>query len=62
MFCAARGGGLGALPRAPLWPTLDAVRAGRVVTVDADPFFLNAGPAAARIVLDTVAARVAPPG
>ena len=62
MFCAARGGGLGALPRAPLWPTLDAVRAGRAVTVDADPFFLNAGPAAARIVLDTVAARVAPSG
>jgi iron complex transport system substrate-binding protein len=35
----------------PLWETLPAVRDGRAVLVDDDPWYLNAGPTAARIVL-----------
>ena len=35
----------------PLWPTLTAVQAGRVVDVDDDPWYLNAGPTAASVVL-----------
>ncbi|SDN70882.1 iron complex transport system substrate-binding protein [Actinomyces ruminicola] len=37
-----------------LWPTLSAVQAGQAVQVEDDPFYLNAGPTAARFVLDTV--------
>ena len=37
-----------------LWPSLSAVAAGRAVEVDHDPFFLNAGPTAARVVMDTL--------
>jgi iron complex transport system substrate-binding protein len=35
----------------PLWKALPAVRDGRAVLVDDDPWYLNAGPTAARIVL-----------
>lgn len=35
----------------PLWKALPAVRDGRAVFVDDDPWYLNAGPTAARIVL-----------
>jgi iron complex transport system substrate-binding protein len=35
----------------PLWQTLPAVRGGRAVLVDDDPWYLNAGPTAARLVL-----------
>jgi iron complex transport system substrate-binding protein len=35
----------------PLWTVLPAVRDGRAVLVDDDPWYLNAGPTAARIVL-----------
>ncbi|SDM81502.1 ABC transporter substrate-binding protein [Actinomyces ruminicola] len=37
-----------------LWPTLSAVQADQAVQVEDDPFYLNAGPTAARFVLDTV--------
>ncbi|WP_066913003.1 ABC transporter substrate-binding protein [Millisia brevis] len=36
----------------PLWPTLGAVAADHAVSVDDDAFYLNAGPTAARVVLD----------
>jgi iron complex transport system substrate-binding protein len=55
LFYAARGG---ALTGAPLWPTLDAVASRHAVPVDLDGFYLNAGPTAARSVLDTLAAAV----
>ncbi|MEV6132452.1 iron-siderophore ABC transporter substrate-binding protein [Streptomyces violaceusniger] len=35
----------------PLWKKLGAVRAGHTVKVDDDPWYLNAGPTAARVVL-----------
>jgi iron complex transport system substrate-binding protein len=35
----------------PLWQALPAVRDGRAVLVDDDPWYLNAGPTAARLVL-----------
>ena len=35
----------------PLWKALPAVRDGRAVLVDDDPWYLNAGPTAARLVL-----------
>jgi iron complex transport system substrate-binding protein len=35
----------------PLWKALPAVRNGRAVLVDDDPWYLNAGPTAARLVL-----------
>lgn len=36
----------------PLWSTLSAVAEDRAVAVDDDAFYLNAGPTAARVVLD----------
>jgi len=41
-----------------LWPTLSAVQADQAVQVEDDPFYLNAGPTAARVVLDTVSRTV----
>ncbi|MEU0922964.1 ABC transporter substrate-binding protein [Streptomyces malaysiensis] len=35
----------------PLWKKLGAVRGGHIVKVDDDPWYLNAGPTAARVVL-----------
>lgn len=37
-----------------LWGSLKAVNAGHAVKVDDDPFFLNAGPTAARVVRDQI--------
>ena len=37
-----------------LWPTLGAVASNQAVQVEDDPFYLNAGPTAARVVMDTV--------
>ena len=36
---------------AALWPTLTAVQEKHTTKVDLDPFFLNAGPVAARLVV-----------
>lgn len=36
----------------PLWPTLVAVEEQHAIQVDDDPFFLNAGTTAARVVLN----------
>ena len=55
IFYAARGQGLA---RSPLWPRLNAVRSGRAFEVDTDTFYLNAGPTAARSVLDTLVTTV----
>ncbi|MEK8169183.1 ABC transporter substrate-binding protein [Streptomyces sp. M19] len=38
----------------PLWRKLGTVRAGHAVRVDDDPWYLNAGPTAARVVLDDI--------
>jgi iron complex transport system substrate-binding protein len=40
----------------PLWKALPAVRDGRAVLVDDDPWYLNAGPTAARLVLTELTA------
>ncbi|KKB78176.1 iron ABC transporter substrate-binding protein [Devosia soli] len=55
IFYAGRGDGLNVITQAPLWPTLSAVASGQAVEVDFDPFFFNAGPTAARIVLEKIA-------
>ncbi|MEU9404659.1 iron-siderophore ABC transporter substrate-binding protein [Streptomyces sp. NPDC048281] len=39
----------------PLWKSLKAVRAGHAVQVDDDPWYLNAGPTAARLVVRQLA-------
>ncbi|MGN7969075.1 ABC transporter substrate-binding protein [Microbacterium sp. 22296] len=54
VFYAGTGQGVAFIEEAPLWPTLDAVAAGRTTAVDFDPWFMNAGPTAARIVQDEV--------
>ncbi|WP_235561274.1 ABC transporter substrate-binding protein [Microbacterium sp. Leaf151] len=52
VFYAGTGQGIAFIEEAPLWSTLDAVSGGRTVAVDFDPWFMNAGPTAARIVQD----------
>ncbi|AQW48005.1 ABC transporter substrate-binding protein [Streptomyces violaceusniger] len=42
----------------PLWKKLGAVRAGHTVKVDDDPWYLNAGPTAARVVLRDITERL----
>ncbi|MCX4764623.1 iron-siderophore ABC transporter substrate-binding protein [Streptomyces sp. NBC_01275] len=39
----------------PLWKGMDAVKAGQAVKVDDDPWYLNAGPTAARLVVNELA-------
>ncbi|MET8075222.1 iron-siderophore ABC transporter substrate-binding protein [Streptomyces sp. NPDC005303] len=39
----------------PLWKSMKAVRAGHAVKVDDDPWYLNAGPSAARLVVSGLA-------
>ncbi|MFG2797700.1 iron-siderophore ABC transporter substrate-binding protein [Streptomyces pseudovenezuelae] len=39
----------------PLWKSMKAVRAGHAVRVDDDPWYLNAGPSAARLVISRLA-------
>ncbi|QHC68436.1 ABC transporter substrate-binding protein [Rathayibacter sp. VKM Ac-2759] len=59
VFYAGQGDGLALIEDATLWPTLGAVEEGTAVEVELDPFFMNAGPLAARLVLDTVTAALA---
>lgn len=54
LFYAVEGDGAAALLEAPLWPSLAAVQSGRAVEVDLDPFFMNAGPVAARLAQDRI--------
>ncbi|GMA29234.1 ABC transporter substrate-binding protein [Arenivirga flava] len=54
LFYAVEGDGAAALLEAPLWPSLGAVRGGSAVEVDLDPFFMNAGPVAARLAQDRI--------
>ncbi|WP_093781981.1 iron-siderophore ABC transporter substrate-binding protein [Streptomyces sp. yr375] len=42
----------------PLWKGMGAVRAGHAVQVDDDPWYLNAGPTAARLVVTELADRL----
>lgn len=51
VFYAARGKGL---TDGPLWPRLRAVQTQHALRVEHDPFYLNAGPTAARIVQQTL--------
>ncbi|MFC5720592.1 iron-siderophore ABC transporter substrate-binding protein [Streptomyces gamaensis] len=41
----------GSVLAGPLWQSMKAVKAGHAVRVDDDPWYLNAGPAAARLVI-----------
>ncbi|MDR3517699.1 MAG: iron-siderophore ABC transporter substrate-binding protein [Azospirillaceae bacterium] len=59
IFYAGRGAAVAELTAAPLWPTLSAVQAHHAVAVDIDAFYLNAGPTAAREVLDTLMSTMA---
>ncbi|APW40874.1 hypothetical protein RD110_22125 [Rhodoferax koreense] len=59
IFYAARDKTLPALTGSPLWPRLRGVALSHAVRVGLDPFYLNAGPLAARIVLSALA-RTAP--
>lgn len=52
VFYAGTGQGVAFIEDAPLWSTLTAVADGRAVSVDYDPWFMNAGPIAARLVQD----------
>lgn len=54
LFYAGTGQGLAFIEDAPLWPTLNAVADGHTVAVDFDPWFMNAGPVAARLVQDEI--------
>lgn len=54
VFYGGTGQGVAFIESAPLWSTLSAVAGGQVAAVDYDPWFLNAGPAAARLVQDEI--------
>lgn len=54
VFYAGTGQGIAFIEDAPLWSTLGAVADGRAVAVDFDPWFMNAGPTAARLVQDKI--------
>lgn len=54
IFYAVRGGRANELTGMQGWSSLGAVTADRAVQVQEDPFFLNPGPTAARVVLDQV--------
>lgn len=54
VFYAGTGQGVAFIESAPLWSTLSAVADGRTTTVDFDPWFMNAGPTAARLVQDEI--------
>ncbi|MDU0348236.1 iron-siderophore ABC transporter substrate-binding protein [Actinomyces sp. MRS3W] len=53
-----QGGDATELTDMSLWETLTAVAADQAVQVEDDPFYLNAGPTAARFVMDTVSETV----
>ncbi len=59
IFYGVQGGKAEALTSLPLWPTLKGVADGHAVAVDDDPFYLNAGPTAARVVLDQLTTSLA---
>ncbi|MCT9084176.1 ABC transporter substrate-binding protein [Streptomyces fulvoviolaceus] len=42
----------------PLWKSMKAVEAGQAVKVDDDPWYLNAGPSAARLVISQLAEHI----
>jgi iron complex transport system substrate-binding protein len=46
----------------PLWQSMKAVKAGHAVQVDDDPWYLNAGPTAARLVITQLADTIGTPG
>jgi iron complex transport system substrate-binding protein len=48
--------GARAVPSGELWLRLRAVSAGNAVQIEDDPWYLNAGPTAARVVLNDIAA------
>lgn len=54
LFYAVQGGKDEELTGQALWESLKAVGAGHAVKVDDDPFYLNAGPTAARFVRDQI--------
>ncbi|WP_036327520.1 iron-siderophore ABC transporter substrate-binding protein [Microbacterium sp. B19] len=54
VFYAGTGQGVQFIETAALWSTLTAVADGRTTAVDFDPWFMNAGPAAARLVQDEI--------
>ncbi|WP_211319738.1 iron-siderophore ABC transporter substrate-binding protein [Quadrisphaera granulorum] len=60
IFYAAAGDGVQLITGSTLWPGLNAVKAGHAVEVPLEPFYLNAGPTAARLVQDTVTKSVTP--
>ncbi|WP_187279765.1 ABC transporter substrate-binding protein [Quadrisphaera setariae] len=60
IFYAAAGDGVQLITGSALWPGLSAVKAGHAVQVPLEPFYLNAGPTAARLVQDTITKTVTP--
>jgi len=58
LFYGVNGGDNSELESLPLWNTLNAVSTDHAVAVDNDPFYLNAGPTAANLVLSTLKERV----
>lgn len=52
IFYSGQGDGIDTLTKAPLWATLSGVATNHAVFVEYEPFYFNAGPAAARIVMD----------
>ena len=58
LLYGVQGGDASELTSLDLWPALQAVSADHAVQVDDDPFFLNAGPTAARTVLTKVSETV----
>ena len=59
LLYAVQGGDESEATALPLWSSLGAVSAHHAVEVDDDPFFLNAGPRAARTVISATAAALA---
>ena len=58
LLYGVQGGDASELTSLDLWPALQAVSSDHAVQVDDDPFFLNAGPTAARTVLTKVSETV----
>ncbi|ANS67553.1 ABC Fe(3+) transporter [Streptomyces lincolnensis] len=48
----------GSVVAGPLWKSMKAVTAGHAVKVDDDPWYLNAGPSAARLVISELAENI----
>lgn len=58
IFYSGQGDGIALIEEAPLWPTLEGVAADHAVFAEYEPFYFNAGPSAARIVLDEILATI----